>query len=50
MALSFDDVTAAAILDKDKSFAQWTRAKSFDTFGVFGPVVATGLDSLQLSR
>lgn len=44
-----NDVTAVAILDKDKSFAQWTRAKSFDTFGVFGPVVATGLDPLQLS-
>ena len=25
-------------------FAQWTRAKSCDTFGVIGPVIATGLD------
>lgn len=25
------------------------RAKSFDTFGVFGPVVATGLDPAQLT-
>jgi 2-keto-4-pentenoate hydratase/2-oxohepta-3-ene-1,7-dioic acid hydratase in catechol pathway len=24
-------------------------AKGFDTFGVFGPVVATGLDPMQLS-
>lgn len=44
-----NDVTAFGILNKDKSFAQWTRAKSFDTFGVFGPVVATGLDPLMLS-
>lgn len=39
-----NDVTAFDLLNKDPTFAQWTRAKSFDTFGVFGPVVATGLD------
>jgi 2-keto-4-pentenoate hydratase/2-oxohepta-3-ene-1,7-dioic acid hydratase in catechol pathway len=39
-----NDVTAFEIINEDASFAQWTRAKSFDTFGVFGPVVATGLD------
>ena len=44
-----NDVTAVDLLNKDATFAQWTRAKSFDTFGVFGPVVATGLDPLQLS-
>jgi len=44
-----NDVTAADILHRDSTFAQWTRAKSFDTFGVFGPVVATGLDPMQLS-
>jgi 2-keto-4-pentenoate hydratase/2-oxohepta-3-ene-1,7-dioic acid hydratase in catechol pathway len=44
-----NDVTAVDIIGKDASFAQWTRAKSFDTFGVFGPVVATGLDPLRLS-
>ena len=44
-----NDVTAAELLFKDASFAQWTRAKSFDTFGVFGPVVATGLDPMTLS-
>jgi len=44
-----NDVTAAEIIQKDPSFAQWTRAKSFDTFGVFGPVIATGLDPLGLS-
>jgi 2-keto-4-pentenoate hydratase/2-oxohepta-3-ene-1,7-dioic acid hydratase in catechol pathway len=44
-----NDVTAAEILNKDKTFAQWTRAKSFDSFGVFGPVIATGLDPMKLS-
>jgi 2-keto-4-pentenoate hydratase/2-oxohepta-3-ene-1,7-dioic acid hydratase in catechol pathway len=44
-----NDVTAAELIGKDATFAQWTRAKSFDTFGVFGPVVATGLDPLTLS-
>jgi len=43
-----NDVTAAEILNKDPGFAQWTRAKSFDTFGVFGPVIATGLDPAAL--
>ena len=41
-----DDVTAADIITKDPTFAQWARAKSFDTFGVFGPVIATGLDPI----
>jgi 2-keto-4-pentenoate hydratase/2-oxohepta-3-ene-1,7-dioic acid hydratase in catechol pathway len=44
-----NDVTAADILNRDATFAQWTRAKSFDTFGVFGPVVATDLDPMHLS-
>ena len=44
-----NDVTAIGIVGKDSSFQQWTRAKSFDTFGVFGPVVATGLDPAGLS-
>jgi 2-keto-4-pentenoate hydratase/2-oxohepta-3-ene-1,7-dioic acid hydratase in catechol pathway len=43
-----NDVTAADILNRNPSFAQWTRAKSFDTFGVFGPAIATGLDPLDL--
>ena len=43
-----NDVTAAEIINKDASFAQWARAKSFDTFGVFGPVIATGLDPSTL--
>jgi 2-keto-4-pentenoate hydratase/2-oxohepta-3-ene-1,7-dioic acid hydratase in catechol pathway len=44
-----NDVTAIDLLKKDKSFDQWSRSKSFDTFGVFGPVIATGLDPMKLS-
>lgn len=44
-----NDVTAVDLLNEDTSFAQWTRAKSFDTFGAFGPVVATGLRSKTLT-
>ncbi len=44
-----NDVTAAELIQKDPSFAQWTRAKSFDSFGVFGPVIATGLDPMTLT-
>ncbi len=43
-----NDVTAVDILNKDSGFAQWTRAKSFDTFGVFGPVIATDVDPATL--
>ena len=39
-----NDVTALDLLTRDASFAQWTRAKGFDTFGIFGPVITTGLD------
>ncbi len=44
-----NDVTAGELISIDKTFAQWTRSKSFDTFGVFGPVVAAGLDPATLS-
>jgi len=43
-----NDVTAVEIFERDATFAQWTRAKSYDTFGVFGPVIATGLDPSAL--
>lgn len=43
-----NDVTAADIIAKNPAFPQWTRAKSFDTFGAFGPVIATGLDPMTL--
>ncbi len=44
-----NDVTAVDLIDKDPSFAQWARAKSFDGFGVFGPVVATDVEPAGLS-
>ncbi len=43
-----NDVTAIEIIARDPGFAQWTRAKSFDTFGVFGPAIATGVDPAKL--
>ncbi|MET0051852.1 MAG: fumarylacetoacetate hydrolase family protein [Candidatus Thiodiazotropha sp.] len=43
-----NDVTARGLMHEDPSFVQWTRAKSFDTFGVIGPVIATGLDAASL--
>jgi 2-keto-4-pentenoate hydratase/2-oxohepta-3-ene-1,7-dioic acid hydratase in catechol pathway len=44
-----NDVTVADILNRDASFAQWVRAKSFDTFCPFGPTVATGVDPASLT-
>lgn len=44
-----NDVTVADILNRDASFAQWTRSKGFDTFCPMGPVVATGLDPATLT-
>lgn len=44
-----NDITAVDLITQDPSFAQWVRAKSFDTFGVFGPAIATGLDPASLS-
>jgi 2-keto-4-pentenoate hydratase/2-oxohepta-3-ene-1,7-dioic acid hydratase in catechol pathway len=43
-----NDVTALDLIASDPSFPQWTRAKGFDGFGVFGPVIATGLDPAPL--
>jgi len=39
-----NDVTALDLINEDASFAQWTRAKSFDTFAALGPVIASGID------
>jgi 2-keto-4-pentenoate hydratase/2-oxohepta-3-ene-1,7-dioic acid hydratase in catechol pathway len=44
-----NDVTMAEIINRDPSFAQWVRAKGFDTFCPFGPVVVSGLDPATLS-
>jgi len=39
-----NDVTALEIIQSDTSFPQWTRAKSFDAFAAFGPVIQTAFD------
>lgn len=44
-----NDVTAGEIIQKDPTFAQWTRAKGFDTFGSFGPGIVTGIDPSNLT-
>ena len=44
-----NDVTALEVLKADLSFVQWTRSKGFDGFGPFGPVIATGLATDDLS-
>ena len=40
-----NDVTAMELLQRDPSFPQWARAKSFDGFGAFGPVIETDFDA-----
>ncbi len=44
-----NDLTAIELLNRDPSFAQWTRAKGFDGFGVFGPVIETDFDAASAS-
>jgi 2-keto-4-pentenoate hydratase/2-oxohepta-3-ene-1,7-dioic acid hydratase in catechol pathway len=44
-----NDVTAVEIINRHPLFAQWCRSKCFDTFGVFGPCIATGLDPMALT-
>ena len=39
-----NDVTAMELLHRDPSFAQWTRAKSFDGFCPLGPMIETDFD------
>ena len=39
-----NDFTALQILNADPSFPQWTRAKSYDGFGVVGPYIDTDVD------
>jgi 2-keto-4-pentenoate hydratase/2-oxohepta-3-ene-1,7-dioic acid hydratase in catechol pathway len=43
-----NDVTAFELIHQDPGFEQWTRAKSFDGFAAFGPVIATGVDPMGL--
>jgi 2-keto-4-pentenoate hydratase/2-oxohepta-3-ene-1,7-dioic acid hydratase in catechol pathway len=44
-----NDVTAVDHFKETADFEQWTRAKSYDTFGVLGPVIATDLDVSKLT-
>lgn len=39
-----NDFTSLDVLNADPSFPQWSRAKSFDGFGVVGPVIETEID------
>src|SRR5205085_6967006 len=43
-----NDITAADIIGRDATFAQWARAKGFDSFCPFGPVIASGIDPTKL--
>jgi len=43
-----NDITAADVIGKDATFAQWARAKGFDDFCPFGPVITSGLDPTTL--
>lgn len=43
-----NDVTAAEVLNRDATFAQWVRAKSYDSFCPLGPCIAAGLDPSTL--
>ncbi|MGB0629639.1 MAG: fumarylacetoacetate hydrolase family protein [Alphaproteobacteria bacterium] len=39
-----NDVTALQVLDADPTFPQWARARGYDTFGPFGPVISTDIN------
>jgi 2-keto-4-pentenoate hydratase/2-oxohepta-3-ene-1,7-dioic acid hydratase in catechol pathway len=41
-----NDITAATVIPKDATFPQRTRAKGYDGFGVFGPVISTDVNPL----
>lgn len=43
-----NDVTAQDMVGRDSTFPQYTRAKGFDTFGVFGPMIETDIDPMTL--
>lgn len=44
-----NDFTSLDILFADPSFPQWTRSKSFDGFGVVGPVIDTDVNWQELT-
>jgi 2-keto-4-pentenoate hydratase/2-oxohepta-3-ene-1,7-dioic acid hydratase in catechol pathway len=43
-----NDITSQDIVKRDHTFPQYDRGKGFDTFGVFGPYIATDLDPMTL--
>jgi 2-keto-4-pentenoate hydratase/2-oxohepta-3-ene-1,7-dioic acid hydratase in catechol pathway len=43
-----NDVTSQDIVKRDSTFPQYDRGKGFDTFGVFGPYIATDVDPMTL--
>jgi 2-keto-4-pentenoate hydratase/2-oxohepta-3-ene-1,7-dioic acid hydratase in catechol pathway len=43
-----NDATAADVLFRDASFAQWTRAKGLDGYCPMGPAIARGVDPATL--
>lgn len=43
-----NDITARDLVGRDQTFAQYTRAKGFDSFGIFGPCVADDVDPAAL--
>ena len=43
-----NDITASDVLNKDATFPQWARAKGFDSFCPFGPVVTSAVDPAKL--
>ncbi|MFL6577822.1 MAG: fumarylacetoacetate hydrolase family protein [Povalibacter sp.] len=43
-----NDVTSQDIVKRDPTFPQYDRGKGFDSFGIFGPVIETEVDPLQL--
>ena len=43
-----NDVTAMDLVKKDPTFDQWTRSKSYDTFGIFGPCITSILIQCHL--
>lgn len=44
-----NDITSLDVLNADASFPQWTRSKSFDGFGVVGPVIDTDVNWQDLT-
>jgi 2-keto-4-pentenoate hydratase/2-oxohepta-3-ene-1,7-dioic acid hydratase in catechol pathway len=43
-----NDITASDIIGKDATFAQWARAKGFDSFCPFGPVITSDIAPAKL--